>query len=318
MEYQQLQLPLDAKPPSLFDDLMTGLKRLNAHLAEVDQELDWLCDRLGIDRKESSNTLSKAQPAKAVVNPGEERSLAEILDGARCEGNLLYLECPNLKRECYEQADKLIQLLGGKWRGGKTQAHVFKSDAQRALDAYRETGELPDLNPLAYFATKPTTARRIVERIRAENGGVILDADAGTGALAFACRERFPNAVIHLVECDGDRAASLKQQPELGETFEEDFLLYRPQADYTTVILNPPFSLKDDPKAYMTHIFKAWDCLWSGQLVAIAPVGFTFSQDARSREFLEFVNQHGSYEQLPPKSFEGTDVWAVAIYLEKP
>lgn len=317
-EYEQLELPLNDNLPSLFDDLMSGLERMNSNLKEVDKDLDWLCKRLGIDREEDPADLKKAR-AIAIANRelGEVRSLEQILDSARCEGNLLYLNIPNLNRGCYEQADKLIQLLGGKWRGGKTKAHVFKDDPQPILEAYRTTGELPDLNPLAYFATKPTTASLLATRIREENASFILDADAGTGALAQACRSRFPKATIHLVECDSDRAASLKQQPELGETFEEDFLMYKPNADYRCVILNPPFALKADRKAYMPHIFKAWNCLKAGQLIAIAPLGFTFSQDSRSRDFLTFVNQHGTYEELPPKSFEGTDVLAVAIYLEK-
>lgn len=316
MNYEQLELQLESKAPELpelFDNLMLGMKKLEGHLDAVDRELDWLFEQLGAERSKKTPPL-KVPTAKA--EEGVDLTLEQILDMARTEGNRLYLDCPKLKRDCYTKVDNLIRLLGGKWHGGKIQAHVFKSDSRPILDQYRETGELPDLNPLAYFATKPQIAKKLVSWIREENASHILDADAGTGVLASACRERFPNAVIHLVECDRDRATILKQNPRLGETFEEDFLQYQ-GSDYTTVILNPPFALKEDRKAYITHILKAWDCLGVGQLIAIAPLGFTFSQDSRSREFFDFVNQYGSYEQLPPKSFEGTEVLAVAVYLNK-
>jgi predicted RNA methylase len=209
--------------------------------------------------------------------------------------------------------------LGGKWVGGKTQAHVFDPsiNPELLLQAFIDRSELPDLNPLAFFATNPKTAKLLINRIHPKNTKRVLDADAGVGALSIALKAKHPNVVIDLVEIDKGRADELRKL-ELGKVFEQDFLSFC-NSGYTCIVMNPPFAIKEDTKAYITHIQHAWDLLESdGQLIAIAPMGFTFSSDKRSSEFKKFVETFGYYEELPPKSFDGTDVMAVVVVLDKP
>lgn len=312
MEFEQLELPFDEPKEGLFEGLESDLKIMHSKLLELDDVFDQIFDRLGVSCEE----LGRKPEPKPKKDKEVDWTLEEVLVKAICDHKHIKLEVPKLTRESWVRADKLLRLLGGKWQGGKTQAHVFKENPKPLLQRYLEFGELPDLNPLAFFATKPNIAQMLVNWIRPENSGLMLDADAGLGAFAIAFKKKFPESTIHMIECDPGRAEALRQL-KLGEVFEENFLAY-PTTGYNAILINPPFSVKEDKKAYILHIYKTWECLAKGgQLAAIAPLGFTFSKDRKSSEFLAFVEQHGYYEELPPKSFEGTDVIAAAIYLEK-
>jgi predicted RNA methylase len=301
---------------SLFDHLLLALEEVNEDLRGVETKLNSIFDVLG---DSSQKAESIAAPRKDEATERVEMSLDEVLALATCVDNKVILNTPRLDQDSYKKVDNLLRCLGGKWVGGKTQAHVFSPDVnpECLIKAFVEKGEIPDLNPLAFFATSSKTANKIVSHIHPKNIKSVLDAGAGEGALSVSVKARFPHADIDLVEIDPGRAEKLRQM-KLGTVFQQDFLEFD-KGDYTCVIMNPPFRVKADAKAYVTHIQHAWNLLGSeGQLIAIAPLGFTFSQEKRCVEFKDFVERFGFYEELPQKSFEGTNVSAVAIFLEKP
>lgn len=66
---------------------------------------------------------------------------------------------------------------------------------------------------------------------------------------------------------------------------------------------------------------KAWITLKQGGLmIAIAPLGFTFSSVAKLRNFKEFMDSLGTYKQLPDDTFKasGTSISTTLIQIQKP
>jgi hypothetical protein len=305
----------------LGDLIAQGLKELNdlgeasfQKINELSQSLE-ICDEEGKIKPEY-----QVQPVKAKSKPEDGVNLPyqEVLSNALCDGKNLYFQSGKLVRESYEKVRNALYLLGGRWIGGKTQAFVFDFEISPVLQNFLKNGEVPDLNPLAFFASKPPVCKKIANWIRPENAHLVLDADAGTGAIALAVKQRFPETKLHLVELDPQRAMILRKK-NLGVVFEEDFLEFNSEEDYQAITINPPFRVEGDSLAYITHILKAWEMLPAGgQLAAIAPLGFTFRTDAKCESFLEFIEEYGQYETLPPGSFEGTGVAAALIFLDKP
>lgn len=51
-----------------------------------------------------------------------------MLEDMATEGNLLRAHPKKLDRKDYEDMNKVLTALGGKWKGGKIAAHVFRSE----------------------------------------------------------------------------------------------------------------------------------------------------------------------------------------------
>jgi hypothetical protein len=320
MEYE-LHNPTEGGFP--FGDRFTqGMDELNELGRHSFQKINELSHLLGITDEEGNikpeHQVTKQKYKPKIEDDGADLPYQEVLYNALCDGKQLSLRSGKLKRESYEKVRNALYLLGGRWVGGKTQAFVFDFEVAPVLENFLERGEVPDINPLSFFASKPAVCKKIAKWISPANAHLVLDADAGMGAIALAVKERHPEAEFHLVELDPRRAAILRDK-NLGVVFEEDFLEFDSGSDYGAITINPPFSMEGDSLAYITHINKAWELLpGGGQLAAIAPLGFTFREDSRCKSFLEFVEGYGSYEVLPPGSFEGTGVAAALILIEKP
>lgn len=77
------------------------------------------------------------------------KEVISVLDAAMCEGSHLYLagspnhqpDTPRLDRKLYEAVNKALAALGGKWKGGKAQAHVFDESPADAISDAIVTGD---------------------------------------------------------------------------------------------------------------------------------------------------------------------------------
>ncbi len=227
-----------------------------------------------------------------------------------------------LPAELYAEVNEVLSRLGGQWKSGRTKAHLFPYDPRPLIAAFLESGELPPKNPLAYFPTPPLVVEEIMAWAEIDNlldTDLIIDPNAGTGALADAVRAAGYENQLHLVELDPLNVRMLRQK--CYQVTEDDFLNYHPANQYRLILMNPPFSVEGDRLAYISHIRHAWKLLEPrGRLIAIAPTGFTFrSNTARTREFLEFVHDHGHYLHLPKDAFResGTMSGSTLIVLNK-
>ena len=117
-------------------------------------------------------------------------------------------------------------------------------------------------------------------------------------------------------------------------TYNLDFLEYTPEPDlqdrengrgiggYNLIVMNPPFSLASDKKAYITHTLRAWAMLKpGGKMVVIAPAGLFFASDNRTRDLVWLIeSNNGGWQRNPENSFSeaGTNVSTVTFWLTKP
>lgn len=276
-------------------------------------------------------------------------SIRDILAGVTWEGNVFKLTCGQLERADYDLVNEVLTRLGGKWKGGKTQGHVFAdqypSDVADALKEVIDSGLMPPKNPLAYFYSPPEVCERLIEMLRANMdvispGMRFLEPSAGRGHLARALRtyledngfqvlalppyhewvtEDGQGVLLHVCELDETRANRLKEDGFYLAL--HDFLEYVPALPYHGIVLNPPFSVDGNKNAYIEHIKHAYDLLApDGVLVALAPDGFAFRQIQAIKAFRELVEEHGRWEKLPEGSFNesGTQVRTCILTMKKP
>lgn len=131
----------------------------------------------------------------------------------------------------------------------------------------------------------------------------ILEPSAGCGGIVSVLRDQgFTN--IDLVELDPINAAVLSNAGY--RVYQQNFLDFQPAEQYDYVLMNPPFSVKGDKEAYVTHILHAWSLLKEGgTLVAITPNGITFKDHKRVQELRELMARYNG-TAIPIAAGEGT------------
>ncbi len=256
----------------------------------------------------------------------------DILSNTRIEGTIVYLPVGQLERKLYEEVNEVLARLGGKWKGGKVKGHVFDNNPVSDLHVVIQTGLMPPKNPNAFFETPPEIIEQMLERMTLsfkrdiQSGMHFLEPSAGKGAIILALRKwlekcRYGSDVI-LHTCEIQPVFTRYLQSEGFEVVAQDFLAFTPEWKYEVILMNPPFSVEDDKKAYITHILHAWDILApGGVLVAIASPGFTFTAGVKKlKDFLTLVEEVGQWEKLPEDSFKisGTSSNTVIITMVKP
>lgn len=229
-----------------------------------------------------------------------------VLKAATCDGDKIRLNSGELERSLYEEVNQVLSRLGGKWKGGRTRAHLFEYDVSLDFVDVLETGEMPPDNPLDFYPTSELVAKQMVNVFSQTQPRWIVDPSAGEGALLKEAKLRYPNANFHAIELDERRVRRLKQQG--WKTFHNDFLSFKPGRDlwfYNIIIMNPPFNAAGDSLAYITHITHAFDCLApGGELAAIACRNFKFRTEETAKKFRQLITRYGGDVDLPEDAFE--------------
>lgn len=264
-------------------------------------------------------------PVTGIKQISDDDMSAEVLNVlAQCtaEGTKIYLPDIELDRELYVQVDEVFKRLLGKWKGGRTRAHIFPYDVEAMLAALVASGKMPAKNPAAYFPTPTAVIDNMLEWGDVNPYQVyerILEPSAGQGAIALSLAEMFPDAQLDTCELLDVNRAALEQKGL--RIVAHDFLSYQPPYQYDLIAMNPPFAVDGDALAYITHIMAAWNMLApGGKLVAIAPAGWTFSQSRIQQEFRRWVFDYGDYDWLDDDAFKesGTSVKCAVVWADKP
>lgn len=253
-----------------------------------------------------------------------------ILQASIQKPNAVALPAVKMERALYEEVNEVLVRIGGKWKSkGKTGdgipkgEHQFKYDPSPVFASVLESGLMPPKNPTAFFPTPKAIVDQMIEWAELGRMGTgedyrVLEPSAGGGAIADAIKSTLPAVSLDLIEFLPLNALSLRKKGY--EVQEMDFLEWRPEYQYHAILMNPPFSLAHDKKAYITHINHAFSMLKEGgNLVAITPLGFTFATDAASKDFLNQVIEFGEWAELPDQSFKesGTGVATCMLYMKK-
>ncbi|MCK9571513.1 SAM-dependent methyltransferase [Candidatus Pacearchaeota archaeon] len=238
-----------------------------------------------------------------------------VLSAASIEGNCVKLTGDRLDRTLYQDVNKALEAIGGKWNR-RAQGHIFASDPEEALDNAILTGEVTPPSKNGYFPTPTAIVMKLCDLADIRPGQFVLEPSAGQGAIStelyhrgakvFACELLEANRKVLMG--DGMPSISLFAEP--------DFMKLETSLIFDRVVMNPPFEKRQD----VLHVKRAFSMLKpGGKLVSIMSAGVKFRDDALGREFREFVELHdGEIGDLPDGSFEesGTGVNTVIVVMD--
>lgn len=202
-------------------------------------------------------------------------TVRDILSRATTTGNALYLPPQQLDPKIYKMVNAALEAAGGKWKSGKTRAHLFQEDAGPILASMLDKGEVKD-EAKALKAERQAfyTPEKIADNVASwadVEGHDVLEPSAGGGALATACIKHGATQVF-CIEIHKPAVFAL-QHP----CIEADFLKVTPQTGihpeynrrFSRIVMNPPFTRKSDAK-HVFHAYKHW-LAHRGILTAIIP-----------------------------------------------
>ncbi len=241
----------------------------------------------------------------------------EYLKGVEIEDNLVRLPSGQLDRKEYIEVKKKLELIGGKWKGGKTQAFVFEQDPKELLDKVCEGENVNLKKEFQFFETPEKIADQLVYYADVQNHDTVLEPSAGRGAIIKAIRKVSPVMPDCYELMDLNRTMLMKT--ELHYTLlGEDFLNNEDTSEYSKIIANPPFSKNQD----IEHIYEMWNRLArGGRIVTIASTHWENCDNKKEKKFREFLEENEA-EIIGPENGEfkesGTMIKSCIIILNKP
>lgn len=244
-----------------------------------------------------------------------------VLSSMEFEGNVARirggLKGNPLPRPLYEQLNKALEALGGKWNR-KAGGHLFDVEAEGLIDGAVISRSVEDARKeLQFFQTPAAYARDLVRLADIRDGMHVQEPSSGEAAILMALP---PHCHVQAVEIDPRRVAAMPKSLPAFRSFtlhQKDFLSIPQQPFFDRVVMNPPFSRGRD----VAHVRHAFGMLApKGRLVSVMAGGITFREDSRSVEFREFVAANGgTIEPNPDQLFRssGTDVSTVTVVMDR-
>ena len=152
-----------------------------------------------------------------------------------------------------------------------------------------------------FYPTPQWLARKMWDRFENRNFVRVLEPSAGNGALIDARPRGLARRWrVDAIEPDARHHAVLKEKG--AAVVGLDFMEFSGGALYSHIILNPPFSQG------ARHVLKAWDCLFSGEIVALVNAETVRNPHSRERQhLLKLISDHGSVEFIAD-AFKGEGV----------
>lgn len=230
----------------------------------------------------------------------KQQHLLEVLQGCIVENNIVRLPPEQLDRNLYLEVKRKLELIGGKWKGGKEQGFVFSDDPSELLTQIANGEERNLKKELQFFATPARLADKMVLLADLKEQESVLEPSAGQGAIIEAILRIGPKVTIQCYEIS---AINRKFLEKLECSIEgEDFFEAADTFKYDKIIANPPFSGNQD----ISHIYAMWDRLEKGgRLVALTSPHWTFAKDRKCERFREWVKEEGAYiEEVPKGTFK--------------
>jgi phospholipid N-methyltransferase len=242
----------------------------------------------------------------------------EALQQCTIEGNVVKLPAGQLDRKLYQDVAKSLELIGGKWKGGKVFGFVFPSDPSELLEQIAN-GENRNLKKeFQFFGTPEGLAREMVGYAEINSPNLmVLEPSAGQGAIIKAILNHEPGLIVHAFELmDTNRMilSKIKDCVILGE----DFLTYNHFTQFDRIIANPPFSKNQD----IDHIYKMYEVLKpGGVLVTIASKHWLLSSNKKETDFKNWLYNEVEADingiNAGAFSESGTKVETVMIIIKK-
>lgn len=230
---------------------------------------------------------------------------ANVLGNSVVEESVLYLPEGQLDRKLYQDVNKVLVAIGGKWNR-KQEGHIFDSDPSDKLDQILLSGEYTNEKTMyQFFETPPDIAELLIEKANIETGQSILEPSAGNGS------------IVDKIYDSGFNCDCIEINPKCREVLKaknynivaDDFLKF--EQKYDIIIANPPFTKKQDID-HVTHMIALANC----RVVSIMSASILFRTNKKTENFRKLIdNKDGKIEELPEKSFKesGTNVNACIV-----
>ena len=250
----------------------------------------------------------------------------QVLQSCTIHDPVVKLPNVQLDRKLYMEVAKSLELIGGKWKGGKVAGFVFPQDPTELLEQVAN-GEKRNLKKeYQFFATPDELADDLVRRADILPGNSILEPSAGQGAIIDAViRSGILNKLctdLFYVEKMPTNLLMLKKKNYPDNVYyvgvlNDDFLNMDTDR-FDRIIANPPFSNNQD----IDHIYHMYARLFpGGRIVTVASSHWEVSSNKKEKAFREWLEKVGAdVEDIPAGVFKesGTMVGGKIITINKP
>jgi phospholipid N-methyltransferase len=330
---QEAPKEVEYKPAPFFDKTMAALERIAALAEEENRLIQALLDEvqegLSEDEKLRINNpkeWARKQKETQIQEPIMAKELTneaiECLKECKVEGLIVKLPEAQLDRKVYTEVRGRLELIGGKWKGGKVYGFVFQQDPTDLLNEIANGGSRNLKKEFQFFATPAPLADKLVELAEPESEHDILEPSAGQGAIVNAINRVLPEQTVYCMELMDLNRTILDKIPT-AETLGSDFLNHGGEVEavfnkgFDRIIANPPFANNQD----IDHIKKMYDLLrQGGRLVSIASNHWKLSGNKKETEFRNWLDTVGAeIIEVPQGAFKesGTNIAASIIRIDK-
>ena len=209
-----------------------------------------------------------------------------VLQKCKVEENVIKLPDIQLERKLYQDIAKSLQLIGGKWKGGKIMGFIFEKDPTDLLSEIAN-GEKRNLKKeFQFFATPEKLADELVYLADLKKHDTILEPSAGQGAIIKAIN-KVCEVKPDCYELMDLNTVILNKTNLNFNLIGEDFLKNEGKT-YSKIIANPPFTKNQD----IDHLKEMYECLSrGGRLVCITSESWVNGSQKKQVDFKNWLEK---------------------------
>lgn len=238
-----------------------------------------------------------------------------VLKNCTVEGHLVKLPAGKIDRALYLEVKNSLELIGGAWKGGKTQGFVFNEDPTALLSQISQGHKRNLKKEFQFFGTPDSLADKLVYYADIKNHDTILEPSAGHGAIVKAISRDNPNVMVSWCELMPLNRSIVDKLP--GQSFLcEDFLQLE-HSSFSKIIANPPFNKNQD----IDHIRAMYHLLGrGGRMVTLCSKHYQQSSNKKETDFRQWLDDIGAeVEEIEAGAFKesGTTIATVLIIINK-
>lgn len=210
----------------------------------------------------------------------------EVLKNCRVDGLVVKLPEGQLDRKLYQEVAKSLELIGGKWKGGKVFGFVFLIDPTDLLKEIAN-GEKRNLKKeFQFFGTSKSLSEKVVDLAELNSNDIVLEPSAGQGAIISAINNAIPEITPDCFELMELNILILNTSTLKFNLIGEDFLKHGDK-QYTKIIANPPFSNNQD----IDHLLEMYKILSvGGRLVCITSESWENGNQKKQKDFRKWLD----------------------------
>lgn len=209
-----------------------------------------------------------------------------VLQDCSVLGTVVKLPQIQLERKLYQEVAKSLELIGGKWKGGKIMGFVFNEDPTKLLAEIANGGKRNLKKEFQFFATPENLANELVYLADLKNHDTVLEPSAGQGAIIKAINnvcEVKPDC-YELMELN---TVILNKTDLNFNLIGEDFFKNEGKT-YSKIIANPPFTKNQD----IDHLKEMYECLSrGGRLVCITSESWVNGSQKKQIDFKKWLKK---------------------------